>query len=237
MADKKEKNKKEDKVLEDKEEMGEAEENSDNVKTEAAEKEKATDREEPEEKREKGSDEEVPTDSQEPAGELIVDVSEKKSYGWLLIVGAILAVIILLGGLLFYYKGIQNSTSNATPSPTPSPTPTASEEPTPTATAEAKLDREKYGIEVLNGSGKSGQAASMQKILEDAGFKVDSIGNADDSSYSDSEISAKEKIEKEFLDELIKELSKTYEVSKKIGKLEDSEDSDIVIIVGSGRAE
>ena len=222
MADKKEKAKKEDKAPE--------EEIEDEVE-EAPKEDKAEEKKEDSET----SEEEVLKKPQEPQGELIVDVSEKKSYGWLLIVGAILAVIILLGGLLFYYKGIQNS--NIAPTPTPSPPPVITGEPAPTASPEAKLDRMEYGIEVLNGSGKSGQAAAMQKILEEAGFKVDSVGNADDSSYTDSEISAKEGIKKDFLNELTKELSKTYVVSKKIGKLPDDEDSDITIIVGSSRVE
>ncbi|KKR76363.1 MAG: Transcriptional regulator [Candidatus Levybacteria bacterium GW2011_GWA2_40_8] len=222
MADKKEKAKKEDKVPGEKVES-DIEEAPRDDKAEEKNEESET----PEEK--------VLKEPQEPQGELIVDVSEKKSYGWLLIVGAILAVIILLGGLLFYYKGIQNS--NIAPTPTPSPTPVITGEPAPTASPEAKLDRMEYGIEVLNGSGKSGQAALMQEVLEEAGFKVNSIGNADDSSYTDSEISAKEGVKKDFLSELVGELSKTYVVSKKIGDLEDSEDSDITIVVGSSRVE
>ncbi|HBB76305.1 MAG: hypothetical protein A2186_02480 [Candidatus Levybacteria bacterium RIFOXYA1_FULL_41_10] len=205
------------------------------VKEDSAEKveeEKVSDshEKEPAPKKEQGEDESV-------SGELIVEVSESKTYGWIFIVGLLLVLLIAGGGLLFYFKGIENVNLpiNSQAPTTVTPVPTQAISPTPTATASAKLDKEEFGIEVLNGSGKGGQAAVVQKILEDGGFKVDSIGNAEDSDHKDTLISARKSVSKEFLTELRKELGKVYVLSKETGELKDSSNSDIEIIVGSER--
>lgn len=195
----------------------------------------------PEEEKEplkKESLEKTPGDTESVSGELIVEVSQSKSYGWIFVLGLLLVLVIAGGGLLFYFKGIENVNLPAgSKAPTSTPVPTEAKDIIPTATPSAKLDREEFGIEVMNGSGRGGQAAAMQKILEDAGFKVDSIGNADKSDYAESVISVKDGVSKEFLAELQKELGKEYVLSDETGKLGKDADSDVEIIVGSERAE
>ncbi|HSA84364.1 MAG TPA: LytR C-terminal domain-containing protein, partial [Patescibacteria group bacterium] len=98
-------------------------------------------------------------------------------------------------------------------------------------------DLSAYSISVLNGSGISGEAASLRTQLEDAEFVVDSVGNADTSDYTRTEVFAKEGVSEAYLNTLIKELEKTYEVNSVTETLDESESVDVEIIIGSTRAD
>lgn len=70
----------------------------------------------------------------------------------------------------------------AKPTSTPTPKPTPKETPTP------KLTREQIEIEILNGTGVAGMASSFQNELEDLGYNVLEIGNADNYDYEQTVI-------------------------------------------------
>ncbi|HZJ18584.1 MAG TPA: LytR C-terminal domain-containing protein [Patescibacteria group bacterium] len=90
----------------------------------------------------------------------------------------------------------------------------------------------KYKIEVLNGSGISGEASKVKGLLEEERFTVSSIGNADGLNYQQTVIQAKKTVPKEFLDKLKGFLDKLY-VLDDTKELPDTEKFDFVVTIGS----
>lgn len=101
------------------------------------------------------------------------ELPETEKKGKLLfVIGTIFGLLILAGVIalsVFYFKVPDQKTT--TPEATPSPTISITA-PTPTVT---KAD---ITFEVLNASGIPGQAAKFGKQLEDLGYQVSNIGNA-----------------------------------------------------------
>jgi hypothetical protein len=152
---------------------------------------------------------------------------KKSNLGFFLMVVLVTFIVgvLAIGG--FYYFS-NKTTLNPTPTPTPTVSPTA----IPSPTAES-VDLSSSTIEVLNGSGVSGVAAKVKSQLTDAGFTVSSVGNAETSDFTNTIISAKDKVDKAFIDALIKELEKSYKVEAKVNSLSDSNDTDVVVTVGT----
>jgi len=92
------------------------------------------------------------------------------------------------------------------------------------------LDRSAWTFEVLNGSGKSGEAARVSEQLEELGYTVDSIGNAEE-EIDTTQMYVEEGAEKEF-EPILKELQETYPDWEVTDVLEDSEVR-VRIIIGS----
>lgn len=150
-------------------------------------------------------------------------MSWKKIFLFVFLAGCI--GIFLIGLLMFLSKNFdfskKSDTSKTIELPKESPTPTVEE---------VALDA--YEIEVLNGSGISGEAANVEGILEDAGFTVSGIGNADNQNYTETVIAAKDDVKQGFIDELQKTLEERGPVE--VIKLSDTgSDSDVVVTVGS----
>jgi len=146
-----------------------------------------------------------------------------KKVALIIIVGIVAALII--GGSLIARR---NQSSQATITPTPNfvePT----EEPTPTPEEEADIAT--FNVKVLNGTSTAGLAAKVQKQLEDVGFTVSSIGNADKKDYQQVIIQAKSTVPSTVTDTLKTTLGKTYTVGS-VEELDSSEEDDIVVIVG-----
>jgi hypothetical protein len=70
-----------------------------------------------------------------------------------------------------------------------SPTPTT--KPKPKKTPTPALSRQELEIEILNGTGVAGMASSLQTELEDLGYQIKEIGNAENYDYSQTVIIAK----------------------------------------------
>jgi hypothetical protein len=70
----------------------------------------------------------------------------------------------------------------ATPTPSSSPLPTPTSSPTPTVSP-SSISKSSISIRVLNGTTITGLAATGRSILEQAGFKVNSVGNANNQTY------------------------------------------------------
>lgn len=111
-------------------------------------------------------------------------------------------------------------------------TPVLTKIPTPSGTPSAEIDFSKFSINILNGSGRFGEAARLESILKDNGFNVAEIGNADSSDYEKTEIHYKEKVPKEVILGLDKIINTLYDFSIET-KLEEDDESDILIIVGT----
>lgn len=157
-----------------------------------------------------------------------------KSAKWLWI----LVILIIIGGLVFaYVRGIGpfaniNNLSKSTPSPTPesvqaTSTPEASPSPTP-----ASVDKTKAKVRVLNGSGTTGKAATVKAFLETLGWKVSSIGNADNSDFTQTEVRVKDKFST-YSDAMVSDLSSKYSATANSKALEASDSADIEVTIGS----
>lgn len=157
----------------------------------------------------------------------------KKKKPWVIIV-LILISIILIGGVLWYFRenAVRQISLEDKITSTPSPSRVS---PTP-ATGSAKLviDYSKYKIKVLNGSGIGGAAAKGKGILEEEKFVVEEIGNAETSDYDLTIIQAKKEVPKAFLDKLKSVLKESYLLGSN-EELKNSEVVDVVIIIGSGK--
>lgn len=116
------------------------------------------------------------------------------------------------------------------------PTPPAKQDlapqgtPTPTSAPEA-VKREDFSIQVLNGSGKAGEAAKMKKFLEDKGYTVTDVGNADSSDFEKTAILTKK--DKESLLEFLKrDLEGEYTIGTAEATLSEASSYDVRITVG-----
>lgn len=154
---------------------------------------------------------------------------------WIILPG-IMLLGLLMGGIIAYFSGInklKSSETSATIKPTSQPVITI--EPSPSTSPISKIDLTKYKIKVLNGSGIKGEAGKVQALLEKAGFIIESTGNASRYDYTNTVIQAKEGVDKAFIDQLEKDLSKTYKLDKRV-VLKDTETSSVIIIVGSSKS-
>lgn len=154
---------------------------------------------------------------------------QKKNFMWPILFVFIIA-LLALGGAYYYKQGGSKAeeAANIVPisqSPTEIPTPTVEE-----------VDLSEYEIEILNGSGVEGEAGRQQTNLEDEGFTVSSIGNAEESDYTKTLIQAKEEVDKEFLDKLKEVLEKSFVVDE-TEILEEEAESDVIVIIGSETSE
>lgn len=152
------------------------------------------------------------------------DAKPAKNFMWPIIFIFIIA-LALLGGVFIYKQGV-NKDGNINVV-TLSPTPTFA--PTPT---KVKADLSKYEIEILNGTGIAGEAGRQKEVLEEKGFVISSIGNADNSNYTQTIIRTKKEVGEDFLDELKSVLGLSFKLSEN-EELPDDAGSDVIVILGS----
>lgn len=179
------------------------------------------------------SEEEIP-----PAEEEVLDEDNGGSKKKIVIILAVVLVVLALGvGAFFLRDKIMavlpiGSQKEAKVTPTSSP---ALATPTPTQVPK-QVDKSKYEIKILNGSGIKGEAGKVQEILEAEDFTVSKTGNAPDFDYEETVIQAKSDVEKEFIDEIKKALEDAYKLGD-VEILDEDSDDDVVVIVGSGKNE
>ena len=168
----------------------------------------------------------------------------------------VVAFALLIGGAIFFgnyflsthqssKKPLAPTSSPATPTPTqtpvasPSATPTPLKSkvtPTPTLkpglTATAAPVSKSLQIEVLNGSGTSGQAGKVASLLRGDGYGITSTGNAATFDYPQTVIQIK-KSKSTLAAQLKKDLSVSYTVDPTIQTLAESATPDAIVIVGA----
>lgn len=156
-------------------------------------------------------------------------MKERTDYFWTSSGGKVLLlffVLALAGSIaicIFVYSHVTNPSQNKiATSPTTAP---ASNTPSPTP-----ISLSQYSIKVLNGSGTNGQAAAIKKVLDDAGYKVSEIGNAD-TQTEPTLVYAKETVSNEFLTKLGSSLA-SYSSNVKFGVLQNSDTVDVQITLG-----
>jgi hypothetical protein len=148
-----------------------------------------------------------------------------------IIIPGIFLLGALLGGIIFYQHGISGGTpKSATPSTYDNLT--ASPSPSPDVTP----DLTKYPINVMNGSGISGQAGVVKNLLTTAGFTVSATGNASSYDFTKTVIKAKVDVPTAFLTQLSTALSKSYVLDTNQSLATSSADV-VQVIVGSTKAQ
>lgn len=167
-----------------------------------------------------------------------------------LIIFAIILVALIFGVQKLFFGGSEEKkpveitptpTEYQFPTDTPAPSPTIEPEEKPTAAPTAKavnpidsatgLDRSTLSVEVQNGSGETGVASKGSDILKSFGYKVASIGNADNENYENTTIKVKS-TKTNFLALLKKDLGFSYTVGSSSADLSSSSTSDALVIIG-----
>jgi hypothetical protein len=166
----------------------------------------------------------------------------------------VILLVILVGFFLtrnlFFKSAKQTEQPTITPAPTefqfptdtPAPSVSPSEETdesdvTPTAKAVnpvdalTKLDRSTLSVEVQNGSGVTGAAAKGSNVLKSFGYKVSSVGNADNDNFENVTIQVKS-TKANFLALLKKDLGFSYTVGSTSADLDSSSTADALVIIG-----
>lgn len=184
---------------------------------------------------EKESMESKPEDSQtpKPEAETLVKEESKSDIKLFILVAVITALVVaaLAGGIYVYLNGISNL-SKPTPAPSAAPVIETTPTPTPTASAAAEVKLSTYKVQILNGSGKIGEASKAKALLEKEGFKISNTANAATFDFTDSIIEAKETVGESAITTAEDALSKTYSV-KAGDTLPASSTYDIIVTIGS----
>lgn len=136
--------------------------------------------------------------------------------------------IAVIGFTVYILKGGFGEI-NLTSQPSPSPSVQATPEATPTPTPEP--DRAQYNIRVLNGSGKTGLAATVADKLKGLGYQVDKTGNATNSAFTQTIVRVKAD-EEAFLPQIVKDLAPDFDAAGNTS-LKDEDTVDIEIILGA----
>jgi len=194
---------------------------------ERVQKDEASDEELTEEQK-KNSDKESEDDSHSAFSAAEFGLAERKSNkGKNIILFLVVFLLVAIVSALFYFfsTGVlkfEEKENEQEVAPTEGPTAT----PVP-----VDFDRAKFSMQVLNGSGVSGAAGSMETFLEDLGYENIAIGNADNSDYQNITIQIKKEFE-DFVEIISKDLSDSYTVNKDYEILDEDSKYDAVIIVG-----
>lgn len=148
-----------------------------------------------------------------------------------IIIPGIFLLGALLGGIIFYQHGISGGTPTST---TPSTYNNLAASPSPFL--EATPDLTKYPINIMNGSGISGQAGVVKNLLTTAGFSVSKTGNAPSYDFTKTIIKAKVNVPAVFLTQLSATLSKSYALDTNQSLATSSAD-EVEVIVGSTKSQ
>ena len=144
-----------------------------------------------------------------------------------MLVFIILGIAILIGGIIFFItKGKKES---ELVSPTPSSGGITISTPSATSTAEPKLKAD-IAIEVLNGTGATGDAGYLQGKLRDLGYTDIEVGNADEQNQTITTVTFSADIDEENKKLIQTELEKLYE--DVIVKTSSTIDFDASIVTG-----
>lgn len=171
----------------------------------------------------------------EPTEDMHMEEDQKEGISnvklFFLIAGIVALVALLLGGggYYLYTLGLQHGQEKARVETTQKPTTSSG---TVTPIIGNSVDKKEHGIIVLNGSGIAGEAGNVKTALEDEGYVVDTIGNAETDDNSRTIIQTNDSVSAGWIAQLKKFLEKTY---KRVAtaELQTDESSDVVLILGN----
>lgn len=146
---------------------------------------------------------------------------------WLII----FILLLVLGGAGIYFFSKSANEPIATPTPSfgvvPIDTPSATSTPLSTLVA---IDRDEVTIEILNGTGITGEAKLLSDRLEKLGYSEITAANADTTDNTATTVTFSKDLSQAIQDEIKKELESFYkEVNVKTST---TQKSDVVIITG-----
>ena len=154
------------------------------------------------------------------------ELSNKKKSPIIIIV--VILILVLIGAYFLFRpseeKDKPDTTFTKKTSPTPSPTPT--EKP--------KIDKEYVKIQVINGTGTPGQAASAVELLTKAGYNPDNIetGNAEEFDQTNTTVAYKEGFKAE-ADDIKETLKSTFaKILIESTLLDKDNEFDVVVTTG-----
>lgn len=155
--------------------------------------------------------------------------SEKREWGWLILVGIFLAA---LAAGVWGWQQRQSGSASVTPTPSSiilftSP-PLFSPTPVPSL-----VPKTSYEIKILNGSGRVGEAGAVKKLLEDQGYKVGEVANASSYDYTSTVIQSLPSVNKTFIEELANVLKKEFD--KVTTESKEDLAGEVAIITGGNR--
>lgn len=148
---------------------------------------------------------------------------------WHLFILVVLGLIVI-GVTVYLLRGNIASFTASEPSPTPTPL-TVEPTPSPTPSPTPVVDRSKYKVRILNGSGKTGLAASISAKLKELGYQTERVGNATNSAFKTTNIRSKSGAV-EVVEQLIKDLLPDFTATSS-GTLRDSDAADLEVILGA----
>jgi hypothetical protein len=206
------------------------------------EPEKTPEQDKPEETKPEKTEEEKKEEEVKPTETTEGKPESDKIPAWIIILaffGGLALGAGLIGGIFYYRSSVSKTLSEVTPTPeeqtipTEAETSSASPSASPKASPGAKNDFSKYSLQILNGSGISGEAGRVDALLEKAGFTKTTTGNAKAYDYEETEVAIKASLPDTVYEAISSALS-TYEL-KKADPLSSSSSYDVVITVGKSK--
>lgn len=141
-------------------------------------------------------------------------------------IAIILAVcIFLVAGLLISSKKIFNRNTDYV-------SPVVENIPQNTPTSIPTINIDSLKIQVLNGSGITGEATKVSTLLSQNKFKVANTGNAPNYDFVKTEIQTKDLVLTQIIDLLVESLEKDYTSTVSATKLPESSEYDIIVTTG-----
>lgn len=132
-------------------------------------------------------------------------------------------LIILLSIVIFVVVNQNIPKSNSNSQLTPTPTAVATPTPKPVSS---------FKIQVLNGTGTSGEAGKVTDLLAENNFKVESVGNASNYDFTQTQIEIKASVPQDIVDLLKKSLNAKYPPKILDTNLDEASEFDIIITTG-----
>jgi hypothetical protein len=181
-----------------------------------------------------GADGMVPPADGQPADFGPTDNGEgsKKKKIMLFLLIVLLTVALAAGGVYFYNMMATKQKASQSAAKKQSAAQFKAEA-TATPTEEPLGNLADYSVQVLNGSGTPGQAGAVENLLGKAGFTDVTTGNADEYSYTDTEVTLKKGAPQALYAAIEKALGAKYVVVQKADELDPESDYDVQVIVGS----
>ncbi len=173
------------------------------------------------------------TDIGFPSGGTKENWSKSSIVKWVFVIVGIF--LIAIAGVWYVFNSSMGS-GGTSPSPTSSSelrsfaTLEPEVEPTPSPTPEP-ISKSDIRINILNGTGKAGEASFLKGELEDAGYENIEIANAPSQDETRTTATFSEKVGQDEVDEITKILEDIYETVR-VRKSEISGDFDIEILTG-----
>jgi hypothetical protein len=134
---------------------------------------------------------------------------DKKKKRLVIIMALVLLVIALIAGVWFILQTPGADESLASPSPEAFVESLATES-TPSPISEA-VDKSSLEVEVLNGTGISGEAAYLVSQLKTLGYERIEAANASSQDYEDTQVSFSSSLPEELREEILDKLTAIYE--------------------------